>query len=102
MENKKIYILVVGRDERMLRILKRQIETVDNWAADITTDDTEAIQLMSLKKYEIMLLSSGISDESEDLLLSNLTRLSPETRRIQHYGGGSGLLFNEIVNIISM
>jgi hypothetical protein len=44
----------------------------------------------------LALLGSGISEEAENKLRKIFTHQNPQIKIIQHFGGGSGLLSNEI------
>ena len=58
--------------------------------------DEEAIELFQNRKFDIVLLGGGIEEESEKKLRSLFLFQDPEISIVQHFGGGSGLLSNEI------
>jgi DNA-binding NarL/FixJ family response regulator len=89
----KIQILVIGRHEEILNTLLRIINKNEDWSAQGTLSDREAIKLFDTNNFDIVLLSSGISINCEDK--------KPDIKIIQHYGGGSGLLSNEIMQALN-
>jgi DNA-binding NtrC family response regulator len=92
----KIQILVVGRNKEIVPVLQRLILQNEAWQCSIAYEDEEAILLFQQMQYDIVLLSSGIEEASETKLRNVFRFQQPEIIIIQHYGGGSGLLANEI------
>ena len=97
----KINILVIGRHEEILNTLLRIISKNEEWFAKGTLFDDEAIKLFDTIKFDIVLLSSGISANCEDSLCLYFRDKNPAIKIIQHYGGGSGLLSNEILQALN-
>ena len=97
----KTQILVVGRHEEILQTLLRLINKNDQWEAKGTLNDAEAIQLFDSFPFDMVLLSSGISENCEDCLCMYFRDKKPSIKIIQHYGGGSGLLSNEILQALN-
>ncbi len=96
----KINILVTGRHEEIMETLLRIIHKNENWSAQSALTDETAITLFNTYPFDIVLLSSGIEEESEQKLLAHFKRVNPAIIIIQHYGGGSGLLSNEILQAL--
>lgn len=92
----RIHILVVGRNKEIVPVLQRLIEKNESWQCSSAYEDEEAIALFQQMQYDIVLLSSGIEETSEAKLRHIFQFQQPEIIIIQHYGGGSGLLANEI------
>jgi len=59
--------------------------------------DSDAIQLFTESDFDLVLLCNGISKSAEDILCRYFRDKKPSIKIIQHYGGGSGLLSNEII-----
>jgi hypothetical protein len=96
----EVNILVVGRDRAILEVIRRLIDSHDGWNAAITETEEAAIAALGEKKYSIVFVSAGFSAEEEEHLRQKLTALDPAIVVTRHYGGGSGLLENEIVGIL--
>lgn len=92
----RIQILVVGRNKEIVPVLQRLIEQNEAWQCTTAYEDEEAILLFQQMQYDIVLLSSGLEEVSEHKLRNVFQFQQPEIIIIQHYGGGSGLLANEI------
>lgn len=93
-------ILVIGRDHAILEVIERLINAHENWRATITGTEEEAIGLFKGAKYPIVLVSAGFSAQEEEIIRQKLTTVDPEVVVSRHYGGGSGLLENEILGIL--
>ncbi|GAC1379548.1 MAG: hypothetical protein NVSMB45_01790 [Ginsengibacter sp.] len=96
---KKIKILIVGRNPQVAEVLLRLVNKNESWEGILAMSNTEAIQLFSENDFDIILLSSGIPDLEEDSLRKEFGK-RPDIIIIQHYGGGSGLLSNEILSAL--
>lgn len=96
----KTQILVIGRHEEILQTVLRLVNKNMEWEAQGTLSDDEAIQLFDRFHFDIVLLSNGISENCEDSLCSYFRDKKPAIIIIQHYGGGSGLLSNEILQAL--
>jgi DNA-binding NtrC family response regulator len=92
----KIQILVVGREPEILQTVIRLINKNDQWNATGTRTDETAIELFHQHIFNLVLLGGGIENDSEIKLRKIFTLQNPAVKIIQHWGGGSGLLENEI------
>ncbi len=59
------------------------------------------MQVFSSRHFDIVLLCNGINEASEQQLRSYFKSMQPAVIIIHHYGGGSGLLSNEIIESLS-
>jgi hypothetical protein len=92
----EIQILVIGRQEEILNTVVRLVNSHDNWKGYGASENQKAIQLFSKQHFDLVLIGGGVDNESEILLREEFTLLNPTIKIIQHWGGGSGLLENEI------
>jgi len=93
----KTEILIVGRNEEILQVVIRLINNNPEWNGIGAITDEEAIEKFHQHRFDIVLLTNGISDEEEIKLRKIFTHQDKDIIIIQHYGGGSGLLSNEIL-----
>lgn len=93
-------ILVIGRDRAILEVIERLINGHEGWHATITETEEAAINVFKEKQYAIVFVSAGLSAEEEEAVRQKLTQLDPGVVVARHYGGGSGLLENEILGIL--
>lgn len=92
----KINILYTGRHPEILETVVRLINQNENWKGYGAADNEEALSLFRGIDFRIVLLGCGIPENEEEELRKAFTALNPQCIIVQHYGGGSGLLANEI------
>lgn len=95
METKNI--LYIGRHIEILAIVVRLINSNENWNGVGVINDDEAKEIFCQKEFSLVLLGSGIQEESEAELCAFFKNKNPNISIVQHYGGGSGLLKSEIL-----
>jgi len=91
-----VNILIVCTNQPIAETIKRLIEKVENWSADIALTLNDAIATCNKVTYDVILIGAGITDAEEQVLCLDLNKSAPKTRVVKHYGGGSGLLYAEI------
>ncbi|RKE57607.1 hypothetical protein [Sphingobacterium detergens] len=96
---KNLVIIVFGKNEEILQTLKRIIESNQGWQAVIQQDLSTCKNYLSEYPGDILLLSSGLSTQEEAEITDYLAHLNHSIGLIKHYGGGSGLLKNEIYSL---
>ena len=74
----------------------RLINNHENWNATGTLVDEDALLLFTKSSYDLVLLGGGVDQKSETWIRKNFLEHNPEIKIILHWGGGSGLLENEI------
>lgn len=92
----KAKILVIGRHPQILEVVVRLVNQNPDWEAVGTGEEEEAQNLFLHHTFDLVLLSSGIEEETEHRLRELFILQNPEVIILQHYGGGSGLLTGEI------
>lgn len=93
---KALHFLVIGKNHEILQTLQRVIEKNENWKATLCTGEQESYEQIRESKPDLVFLSSGLEQEAEARIREFCRPLSPETRVIDHYGGGSGLVKTEV------
>lgn len=97
-----INILYIGRHQEILETVVRLINANEDWfGAGAETDET-AMNLFSTIHFQLVLLGCGIEEESEEKLRKFFQETNPDCKIVQHYGGGSGLLKNEIISALEL
>ena len=96
---KNINFLVIGKNQEILDTLKRIIENNEGWRAKIESDEVVCYDYIKENQVDIVLLSSGLDGEFENEIKSFCQNLDKEVKVIDHYGGGSGLLKNEVYTL---
>ena len=100
MEIPTLNILAIGRDRDILLVVERLINSHENWVATIVTTDEEAIAAFIQQRHPIVFVCAGVTAEEEQVLKERLLQLDPSVTVIRHFGGGSGLLENEVRAIL--
>lgn len=98
---KKVKILYIGRSAEIKDIVVRLINNKEEWEATGVLTDNEAKEAWQLHPFDIILLGSGIEPGCETGLRHFFTEKKQDMIIIQHYGGGSGLLYNEIMEALN-
>lgn len=97
-----IKILYIGRHAEILETVVRLLNANEEWLGIGASTDDEALELFTKYDFSLVLLGCGIEEESEHLLITAFRDLKPDIVIIQHYGGGSGLLRNEITSALQV
>lgn len=93
---KTLNFLVIGKNQEILETLKRIIENNEGWKAEVQSDENICYNYIKENQVDIVLLSSGLEEEFENEIKVFCENLDKEVKVIDHYGGGSGLLKNEV------
>jgi len=93
-------ILYIGRDAQITATVGRLLNAREDWTGLTACSDEEALAICSEQVIDLVLLGNGILDAEEQELRKRLIKIHPSLKIIQHYGGGSGLLYGEIMAAI--
>lgn len=94
-------ILVVGREKAILEVVERLINGHEGWKATIATTEDDAVEMFRKQRFPIVLVCAGLTAQEEGTLRQRLVEQDPGSVVIRHYGGGSGLLENEILGVLN-
>ncbi len=97
---KPMNFLIVGRNnDDGIATLQRVVQKTENWRAGVAHSVLDAQNYLQHNQTDILLISAGLSPEEEDQMreIAQSAGIIP----ITHYGGGSGLLKNEIFQQVS-
>jgi hypothetical protein len=92
----KIQVLVLGKHKAIMHTLERLINANEKWQATIAFTVTDACEILNNKKFGLILIGAGISEEENQEMKNFLATIDCLTPIVKHYGGGSGLLSAEI------
>lgn len=90
---RKIKILAIGKNEKIMQTILRLINQNPLWQGDIALSSETAGMMLHATNYDLILLGSGSNEIKIRLILEDLKLSIPV---VLHYGGGSGLLLCEI------
>ncbi|MFD2288373.1 hypothetical protein GJU39_03740 [Pedobacter petrophilus] len=94
-------ILYIGRDTEITIVMNRLLNARPEWKGICVCTDEEALAICSVEEIDLVLLGNGITPDEEEKIKSNLLNIRPGVKIIPHYGGGSGLLYGEIMTALS-
>ncbi|RAJ82252.1 hypothetical protein CLV59_104477 [Chitinophaga dinghuensis] len=95
-DNLSIQLLAIGYHPEIMQVLHRLMNSHSGWQGDIALSLEEGLQQLSDKTYDGVLLGVGVTPEDEATISAAIEKQQLPTRIIRHYGGGSGLLENEV------
>ncbi len=94
---KEFEILVVGKDQRIMQTILRLINGKPRFNGNIAFSADEAIDKSQSVRFNLVLLGAGLTPDESGSLRSFFT-----VPVVQHYGGGSGLLYAEIYQALGI
>jgi DNA-binding NtrC family response regulator len=92
----KAKILVVGRNIEIQQVILRLINSQSVYEAMGVLTDEGAIEAFTKNDFDLVLIGGGVDEYSEAMLSDQFRSKKKGIKIIRHYGGGSGLLFNEL------
>lgn len=95
-----IQILIVGTNQAITATIARLINQHEEWIATITHSAEQALSICATQAFGLVLIGAGLSDADEVSLCQKLAKAHPNLPFVKHYGGGSGLLFAEIYQVL--
>ena len=92
----RLNILAIGRNPEIMTVMNRLLNAPEHWYGVTVATDEEAYAAFEKEQFRILLLCAGVTPEEETVLKDKLSSSHPDLIIRRHYGGGSGLLKNEI------
>lgn len=96
MQIDQLNILALGRNPEIMVVMNRLLNAPAGWYGVTVNTPEETLAAFAKTPFHIVLLCAGITPEEEAGLKAQLSALNPSVIVRRHYGGGSGLLKNEI------
>jgi hypothetical protein len=88
---KEFEILVIGKQPRIMETIARLINSKSSLNGSIAYSANEAIAQNEVVVFHLVLIGAGLTEAEAQQIRSFFT-----VPVVQHYGGGSGLLYAEI------
>lgn len=92
-----INILAIGRNVEIMQVMQRLINVPEKWTGRVVTTEEEAVAACREETFDLVMLCAGIDEAAAESIRKQLAQIDPRAVVIRHYGGGSGLLENEIM-----
>jgi DNA-binding response OmpR family regulator len=98
-----VNILVVGKDPEILKVVLRLLNDHQpaTYHAVGSTDPDQARSLFADTDIDLVLITNGIDATLDASLREEFMGRRPHVRILQHFGGGSGLLFAEVAQALA-
>ena len=80
--------------------MNRLLNARPEWKGICVCSDEDAISACKAQEIDLVLLGNGINQAEEEALKATLLQIRPQIKILQHYGGGSGLLYGEIMTAL--
>ena len=93
-------ILVLSANAEILKVILRILNKRENWNADGLDNFDNVLEKYQEKNFDVVIYDVGITAEKGAELHTEFQKSNADVKTIWHYGGGSGLLFNEIKSSI--
>ncbi len=97
---KKKKILYLGTHIEISKTILRLIHSNADWSAEAAHSIQDAYSLIHQKPFDLVLIGAGLDELDSREFTVKLKAEFPDLPIVQHYGGGSGLLFAEIYQAI--
>ncbi|MCW3463942.1 hypothetical protein [Chitinophaga nivalis] len=94
--NIQLKLLAIGYDAAIMQVVERLLNSHDGWEGVIALTPAAALEKIGTGNYDAILLCVGVSTTDEAAFRAAVTARHLTTIIIRHYGGGSGLLENEL------
>lgn len=94
---KNIEILAVGTHPDIMKTILRLLNSKPGWQGTLAFSAEEAISQSKLVSFDIVLVCAGFSAEETQQLQTSF-----KAPVVQHYGGGSGLLYAEVCEALKI
>jgi DNA-binding NarL/FixJ family response regulator len=99
---KNIKILVTGRHPEVMTTIIRLINSKPEWEGTAALNQEEAVTLFNHQTFDLVLIGAGLTPDEKKTFTQFCKESRPGVRVVQHYGGGSGLLFAEVYQALGI
>jgi hypothetical protein len=96
----QVKVLVIGKNIELVQLLVKLTGKFENLLVSGTTEVTDILQVNQENLPHILIISSGLAEQSEKAIDEHIRLLHPNIKIIYHYGGGSGLLKGELQSVL--
>jgi hypothetical protein len=93
-------ILLLCRHDELAKTLLRVITDKSPWTVAEFDYHSASIDQLAQQNFDILLVGSGFSEEEESRLDHYIRTERPNVHIIFHYGGGSGILYSEVLHAL--
>ena len=95
MKNKE-QVLVLSADPEISSVIMRLIGDFEGYEGTLCQSVDTLSEILSGRDFHILLIGAGFVASEEEEMTRVVGSRFPGIRKINHYGGGSGLLYAEL------
>jgi DNA-binding response OmpR family regulator len=89
----QVKLLAIGYDPAIMKVVERLLNSHAGWTGIVAPTKEEGLAKLKDEPYDAVLLCVGVTAQDE---ASFREAAKSPAKVIRHYGGGSGLLENEV------
>ncbi|MEM9525983.1 MAG: hypothetical protein AAGA31_05190 [Bacteroidota bacterium] len=97
-----INILSFSTNPEILPVMDRLVNKNPNWRSLSAANLATARKLVQEEDVDLVLLGAGTGEAERSVLQEDILFHNKQTRLINHYGGGSGLLLAEVTGAMTV
>ena len=90
------HVLIAAKDPEITKVIDRLVNSYEGFRGESIHSVAELASILKEKPFHTFLLGAGFTKEQEIQMRAIASSLAPEMKIIEHYGGGSGLLLEEL------
>jgi len=94
-------ILSFVTNPSILPVLDRVVNKQEGWTGERAPDLAAAQDHLLREEFDLVLLGAGTGAEERAALQQLIDERKLKTRLVDHFGGGSGLLYAEVMETLS-
>ena len=89
-------VLIIGADPEITTVIERLVNGFQGFRGEAITSIRDLALKLADSQFDVLLLGAGFTKAQETQIRETASSVAPYTRVIEHYGGGSGLLLEEL------
>ena len=90
-------ILLISQNQEIAQTIQRLVDGLGDFRCSYVQTLHELKKELVSNKFDLLLIGSGFNAEDEESMKRLAAQHNPEMKIVEHYGGGSGLLYSEQV-----
>jgi PleD family two-component response regulator len=94
---KELEILIIGKHPDIMKTILRLLNNKPGWKGSGAFTVNEALSLSKTIDFDVVLLGAGLSEDESAQIKAHFS-----VPVVQHYGGGSGLLYAEVYQAVGI
>ena len=89
-------VLIVSADPEITEVIVRLVNGYEGFQGESISAVDQLSATLEKSAFDILLLGAGFTEQEEGRIKETASLINPELKVIEHYGGGSGLLLEEL------